>query len=105
MQTQETTEHRKLSTAKDKAEKAADGTVSGQRLKSFLEHIERVEEEAKGLREDIKDIYSEAKATGLEPKIMRRIISLRKTNKEKRREEQELLALYLAAIGQGELDV
>lgn len=76
--------------------------ISGNRLKSFLERIERLEEEKKGIAEDIRDVYSEAKGTGFDPKIMRKIISLRKTNLEKRREEQELLELYMAAIGMAE---
>lgn len=75
------------------------GEVSGQRLKSFIERIERLEEEKKTLAEDIRDVYSEAKATGFEPKIIRKIISRRKANVEKRREEEELLNLYMAAIG------
>lgn len=80
-------------------EEAAPANVSGARLKSFLERIERLEEEKKALSEDIRDVYAEAKGTGFEPKIMRKIISLRKANVEKRREEQELLDLYMAAIG------
>ncbi|MEZ0260114.1 MAG: DUF2312 domain-containing protein [Alphaproteobacteria bacterium] len=80
-------------------ESAAPTNVSGARLKSFLERIERLEEEKKALSEDIRDVYAEAKGTGFEPKIMRKIISLRKANVEKRREEQELLDLYMAAIG------
>ncbi len=75
------------------------GEVSGSRLKSFIERVERLEEEKKALAEDIRDVYSEAKATGFEPKIMRKIVSLRKANLEKRREEQELLELYMSAIG------
>ena len=78
------------------------GEVSGARLKSFIERVERLEEEKKTLAEDIRDVYSEAKATGFEPKIMRKIVSLRKTNLEKRREEQELLDLYMAALGMAE---
>lgn len=79
-----------------------EGEVSGARLKSFIERVERLEEEKKALAEDVRDIYSEAKATGFDPKIMRKIISLRKTNLEKRREEQELLELYMSAIGMAE---
>lgn len=86
----------------DENDNAAPANVSGARLKSFLERIERLEEEKKSLAEDIRDIYSEAKSTGFEPKIMRKIVSLRKTNLEKRREEQELLALYMSAIGMAE---
>ncbi len=76
--------------------------VSGKRLKSFIERVERLEEEKKALAEDIRDVYSEAKSVGFEPKIMRKIVSLRKTNLEKRREEQELLDLYMSAIGMAE---
>lgn len=75
------------------------GGVAGKRLKSFLDRIERLEEEKKDLAEDIKEVYAEAKGTGFEPKIMRRIIKLRKMDIEKRREEDELLELYKAAIG------
>ena len=75
------------------------GGVGGKRLKSFLERIERLEEEKAALAEDIKEIYGEAKGTGFEPRIMRRIIKLRKMDIEKRREEDELMELYKAAIG------
>lgn len=73
--------------------------VSGKRLKSFLERIERLEEEKKGLSDDIKDIFAEAKATGFDTKTMRKLIRLRKMEVEKRREEEELLELYKSAIG------
>jgi uncharacterized protein (UPF0335 family) len=86
----------------DEQESGVPANVSGARLKSFLERVERLEEEKKALAEDIRDVYSEAKATGFEPKIMRKIVSLRKTNLEKRREERELLDLYMSAIGMTE---
>ncbi len=76
--------------------------ISGNRLKSFIERVERLEEEKKATAEDIRDVYSEAKGTGFDPKIMRKIVSLRKSNLEKRREEQELLDLYMSAIGMAE---
>lgn len=79
-----------------------EGQISGNRLKSFIERVERLEDEKKALAEDIRDVYAEAKSTGFEPKIMRKIVSLRKANLEKRREEQELLDLYMAAIGMAE---
>lgn len=74
------------------------GTVSGDRLKSFIERIERLQEEQKAIGEDIRDIYAEAKGTGFEPKIIRKLIAVRKQNLEKRREENELLSLYATAI-------
>lgn len=87
---------------KEDEEDSAPANVSGARLKSFLERIERLEEEKKALSEDIRDVYSEAKGIGFEPRIMRKIVSLRKTNLEKRREDQELLDLYMSAIGMKE---
>ena len=81
---------------------AKTGGVETTKLKSYIERIERLEEEKKAMAEDIRDVYSEAKSTGFEPKIMRKIVSLRKANLEKRREEQELLDLYMAAIGMAE---
>lgn len=79
---------------------AADvGGVAGKRLKSFLERIERLEAEKAGIAADIKDIYAEAKGVGFDSKIIKRIISLRKLDPEKRREEQEILDLYMSAVG------
>lgn len=75
------------------------GGVAGKRLKSLIERIERLENEKSDLAEDIKEIYGEAKGTGFDPKTIRKIIRLRKMNIEKRREEDELLDLYKAAIG------
>lgn len=75
------------------------GGVAGQRLRAFLERVERLEEEKSSLGDDVKDVYAEAKGVGFDVKIMRRLIKLRKMDVEKRREEDELLALYKAAIG------
>ncbi|HPQ50724.1 MAG: DUF2312 domain-containing protein [Alphaproteobacteria bacterium] len=75
------------------------GGVAGKRLKSFLDRVERLEEEKKALADDIKDIYAEAKGVGFDPKIMRKLVRLQKMETEKRREEEELLELYKAAIG------
>ncbi len=76
--------------------------IAAERLKAFIERVERLEEEKKAIGEDIKEIYGEAKAVGFEPKIMRKMVSLRKMELEKRREETELLELYMAAIGMAE---
>lgn len=73
--------------------------VSGKRLQSFFDRIERLEEEKAGLAEDIKDIYAEAKAVGFDVKTMRRVLKLKKMDAQKRQEEDELLELYMAAIG------
>lgn len=75
------------------------GGVSGQRLKSFIERIERLEEEKAALAEDIKEVYAEAKSTGFDTPTMRKVIKLRKMDHEKRQEEEQLLDLYTAAVG------
>lgn len=86
--------------AKNNEDETVDvGGVAGKRLKSFLDRVERLEEEKKGLADDIKDIYAEAKGVGFDVKTMRKILKLRKMETEKRREEEELLELYKAAIG------
>lgn len=73
--------------------------VAGKRLLSFFDRIERLEEEKAALAEDIKEVFAEAKSAGLEVKIMRRIMKLRKMDHEKRQEEDELIRLYMSAIG------
>jgi uncharacterized protein (UPF0335 family) len=73
--------------------------VSGERLKQYIERVERLEEEKAGLADDIRDVYAEAKSAGFDSKIMRMIVRLRKMASEKRREEEELLDIYKSAIG------
>jgi len=68
-------------------------------LRAFVERIERLEEEKKALADDIKDVYAEAKGTGFDSKIIRKIVSIRRQDREKRREEEEILDLYLSALG------
>ena len=75
------------------------GGVAGDRLKSFIERIERLEEEKAGLAGDNRDVYAEAKGEGYEVKVMRQIVRLRKMDKGDRDEQEELLDLYKAAIG------
>ena len=69
------------------------------RLRLLIERIERLEEEKKGIADDIKDVYAEAKAVGYDAKIMRQIIRLRKMTVEDRREQQALLDVYKASLG------
>jgi uncharacterized protein (UPF0335 family) len=78
---------------------AATSDSSAARLKSFIERIERLEEEKAGIAADIKDVYSEAKGTGFDIKIMRQIIRLRKMESADRQEQEELLDLYKRALG------
>lgn len=77
-----------------------DENVAGQRIKAFIERIERMEEEKAALAEDIKEIYAEVKAVGFDAKIIRKIIALRKLDKETRQEQEQLLETYLTAIGE-----
>ena len=64
------------------------GGVSGDRLRSFIERIERLEEEKATITVDIREVYSEAKATGFDPKIMRQIVRLRKMQSDDRQEQE-----------------
>ncbi len=73
--------------------------VNGGHLRAFIERIEKLEEEKRAIAEDIKDVYAEAKGTGFDPKIMRKIVSLRRQDKNKRQEEEEILDLYMSALG------
>lgn len=73
--------------------------IAADRLKSFVERIERLEEEKRGLQEDIKEVYAEAKGTGLDVKIIREIIRLRKMDKADRQEREALIELYKDALG------
>jgi uncharacterized protein (UPF0335 family) len=73
-------------------------------LKSFIERIERLEEEKKAVAADIKEVYGEAKATGFDTQIMRKIVALRKKDTAERQEEEALLDLYLSALGMAPVD-
>lgn len=73
--------------------------IGGERLRSFIERVERLEEEKAALMEDIKEVYAEAKGVGFDVKTIRKIVALRKLDVEKRRESEELLDLYKSAIG------
>ena len=75
------------------------GGVAGARLLSFMERVERLEEEKTALMEDIKEIYAEAKGIGYDVKTIRKIVALRKMDGEARRESEELLDLYKTAVG------
>jgi uncharacterized protein (UPF0335 family) len=73
--------------------------VAGDELILLFERIERMEEEKKGIADDIKDIYIEAKSRGYDPKIMRQIVKLRAMDTDKRKEQQSLIDVYASAIG------
>lgn len=77
----------------------ASGGVSGERLRSFISRIEKLEEDKRAVGEDLKEVYAEAKGTGFDTKAIREIVRLRRIEIEKRREHAEILDLYQAAIG------
>ncbi|KQM59889.1 MULTISPECIES: DUF2312 domain-containing protein [unclassified Sphingomonas] len=73
--------------------------VSAEQLRLLIERIERLEEEKKGISDDIKDVYAEAKSTGFDIKTMRTIIRLRRMEKHHRDEADMLLETYKQALG------
>lgn len=73
--------------------------VSAQQLKLYIERIETLEEEKKGIADDIKDVYAEAKATGFDIKTMKTLVRLRKMESAARQEAEALLETYKAALG------
>jgi uncharacterized protein (UPF0335 family) len=76
----------------------AGGVAAGQ-LKSLVERIERLEEEKKGIADDIRDVFAEAKGQGFDTKVMRQVIRLRKKDSAERQEEEALRDLYMHALG------
>ena len=81
------------------AEEERDATVTDKQLLLFMERIERMEEEKKGVADDIRDTFAEAKAQGYDVKIMRQILKLRKMPINERQEMEMLIETYKAALG------
>lgn len=73
--------------------------VAKDQLRAFVERIERLEEEKKTIADDIKDVYGEAKGTGFDTKILKKVIALRKKDAQERMEEDAILDTYLMALG------
>ena len=73
--------------------------VIAQQLRNLVERIERLEQDKAGIADDIKDTYAEAKGLGYDVKILRKVVALRKRKPNERREEEELLEVYLQALG------
>ncbi len=78
---------------------SSDAQASDDRLRLLIERVERLEEEKKGIADDIKDVYAEAKAVGYDAKIMRQIVRLRKMKPDDRREAEMMLETYKNALG------
>ena len=77
----------------------AEGNVAADQLRLFIERIERLEEEKKGIADDVRDVYSEAKSNGYDTKTMRKIVALRRLETHVRQEADALLDTYRNALG------
>jgi Uncharacterized protein conserved in bacteria len=75
------------------------GAVARDQLRSYVERIERLEEEKKSISDDIKDVYGEAKAMGFDTKVLRKVIAIRKQDQNDRLEQEAILDTYLHALG------
>ncbi len=74
-------------------------TIAQEKIRSVVERIERLEEEKRAIAADIREVYNEAKGLGLETKILRKVVSIRRKEPHERAEEEAMLALYLHALG------
>ena len=83
------------------AEDVSDGPAgfAKEQLKSFIERIERLEEEKKAIADDIKDVFAEAKANGFDVKALRTILKIRKEDVDERKEHEAIVDLYMQALG------
>jgi uncharacterized protein (UPF0335 family) len=73
--------------------------VANERLRLLIERIETLEAEKKGIADDIKDVYTEAKSAGFDPKAMKQVVRLRKKEKAEREAEEAMIDLYKTALG------
>lgn len=74
--------------------------INNNQLASIIDRIEALEADKAGIADDIKEIYAEAKGNGFDPKIIRKVVALRRVDRDKRAEEQALIETYMAALGQ-----
>ncbi len=88
-----------LATDTETAPTTETGGIAGDRLRSLVERIERLEEEKKALAEDIKDVFTEAKSAGFDVKVLRQLIRLRRQQPAEIEEQETLLDLYRRALG------
>ena len=77
----------------------SEATTADEQLRLFIERIERLEEEKKGIADEIRDVYLESKSQGYDPKIMRQIVRLRKMPVHDRKEMEAILDVYKSALG------
>ncbi|MDG2466053.1 MAG: DUF2312 domain-containing protein [Alphaproteobacteria bacterium] len=75
------------------------GNQTPEMLRQFIERVERLEEEKSGILSDIRDVYSEAKGYGFDPKIMRQVVKMRAMDKQDLDEHDQLIETYRSALG------
>lgn len=75
------------------------GGMAAEALRQFIERVERLHEEKRALEQDIADVYRQAKSQGFEPKIMKKVVALRRLEDHEREETEQLMDLYCAALG------
>lgn len=85
--------------ADDRAEGMGGGHIAADELRLLIERAERLEEEKKGIGDDLKDVMAEAKGRGYDPKAIRKILAIRKKKKEEWQEEEAILEVYMQALG------
>lgn len=73
--------------------------MTNNQLKSLIERIEKLEDDKRSIADDIKDVYAEAKGNGFDPKILRKVVALRRQDADKRLVEQTLISTYMEALG------
>ncbi len=85
--------------ADERQEGMGGGQVAADELRLLIERAERLEEEKKGISDDIKDVFAEAKGRGYEPKTIKKIMAIRKKKREEYQEEEAMLEVYMQALG------
>jgi uncharacterized protein (UPF0335 family) len=75
------------------------GEIAKDQLRSIIERIEKLEEEKRGISEDIKEVYAEAKGNGFDTKVLRKVVALRRQDRDERAEQEAIMDLYLQALG------
>lgn len=85
--------------ADEREEGMGGGQVAAEELRLLIERAERLEEEKKGISDDIKDVYAEAKGRGYDAAAIRKIMAIRKKKKEEYQEEEAILEVYMQALG------
>ena len=85
--------------AEERNEGMGGGKVAADELRLLIERAERLEEEKKGIADDLKDVMAEAKGRGYDPKAIRTLLRIRKQKREEFQEEQSILEVYMQALG------